>query len=51
MKLTARYALSLSIRSASLYKSRPLLEASMVLHGLPNSKACCAAWTAISTSA
>jgi len=49
--LTARYCLSLSIKSASLLRSRPRSDASIVLHGDPALNASLAAFTALSTSA
>lgn len=48
---TARYARSLSIRSARRFNSFPRCEASILLQGEPSWKAALAALTALSTSA
>ena len=49
--LTASSVLSLSMRSANLFISTPLSDASMVRHGEPKRNASLAACTAMSTSA
>lgn len=49
--LTAKISRSLSTKSASLFKSLPRSEASIVRQGDPSSKAFLAALTALSTSA
>lgn len=51
LKPTARYCLSLSIKSASLFNSLPRSEPSIRRHGDPRRKASLAAATARSTSA